>query len=236
MSKNINEIDFERSWQEKLAKAIEKSTDQETRERVMEGGKALNQASSSEEKIRWTCQALGRLAETAVSETRQEILTQCACQYPVEDLKEIKMNYQVKGDLDIVIDLLQEKFEGFLRESLGLDEELISVIRSKGWGLAGVLDAERKRVVATKIPKSGYIQDYFNESDLEEKRRYYCHCPRARDGIGKEPRLQEEYCYCGAGFYKGIWEEILGKPVRVEMLESVMSGDDVCKVAVYLPE
>ena len=46
----------------------------------------------------------------------------------------------------------------------------------------------------------------------------------------------EEYCYCGAGFYKGIWETILGEQVRVEVLESVMMGGDVCKIAIHLPE
>ena len=43
------------------------------------------------------------------------------------------------------------------------------------------------------------------------------------------------YCYCGAGFYTGIWEEILQKPVKVEVLESVLKGDDVCTFAIYLP-
>jgi len=43
------------------------------------------------------------------------------------------------------------------------------------------------------------------------------------------------YCYCGAGFYKGIWEEILQQPVEVQVLESVLKGDKVCKIAVHLP-
>jgi predicted hydrocarbon binding protein len=47
--------------------------------------------------------------------------------------------------------------------------------------------------------------------------------------------LSPTYCYCGAGFYQGIWEEILQQPVQVELLESVLKGDDVCKIAIYLP-
>jgi len=43
------------------------------------------------------------------------------------------------------------------------------------------------------------------------------------------------YCYCGAGFYKGIWEEILQQPVKVEVLKSVLAGDEVCTIAVHLP-
>jgi len=43
------------------------------------------------------------------------------------------------------------------------------------------------------------------------------------------------YCYCGAGFYKGIWEEILQEPVEVEVLESVLKANEVCKIAIHLP-
>jgi predicted hydrocarbon binding protein len=52
---------------------------------------------------------------------------------------------------------------------------------------------------------------------------------------GGEP-IPVTYCYCGAGFYKGIWEYILQRPVRVEVRESVLKGDDVCRIIVHLPE
>jgi len=48
-------------------------------------------------------------------------------------------------------------------------------------------------------------------------------------------KISPTYCYCGAGFYKDIWEEILQHPVEVEVMESVLKGDDVCKIAIYLP-
>ncbi len=129
--------------------------------------------------------------------------------------------------------MLGVKFTRFLRETLELEEELVVDIISRGWGRAGYRVAER--IIATNIPKSGFLVDYFTETGPAEKRRTYCHCPRARDGVGLEPALPEVYPYCGAGFYQGIWEEILGEPVRVEVLESVMSGDDTCKIAVHLP-
>jgi len=48
--------------------------------------------------------------------------------------------------------------------------------------------------------------------------------------------ISTTYCYCGAGFYKGIWEEILQRPVEVEVLESVLSGGEVCKIVIHLPD
>ena len=69
-----------------------------------------------------------------------------------------------------------------------------------------------------------------------EKRKLYCHCPRVRDMVDEDPRLPKTYCYCGAGFYQGIWETILDQPVKVEVLKSVMVGDEVCQIAIHLPE
>lgn len=73
------------------------------------------------------------------------------------------------------------------------------------------------------------------EIDPQEKRQYYCHCPRVRDALKTGVTISATYCYCGAGFYKGIWEEILQEPVEVEVLKSVLKGDQVCTIAVHLP-
>lgn len=73
------------------------------------------------------------------------------------------------------------------------------------------------------------------ETDPVKKRQLCCHCPRVRDALRSEVDISPTYCYCGAGFYKGIWEGILQQPVRVEILETVLQGDEVCKFAMYLP-
>jgi predicted hydrocarbon binding protein len=56
-----------------------------------------------------------------------------------------------------------------------------------------------------------------------------------RDALKLGATISATYCYCGAGFYKGIWEEILQEPVEVEVLESVLKGDQVCTIAIHLP-
>lgn len=226
--------DFETQWQNKLARAVEDLAGAEVQERVLAGGDRLQDPSTPREKLLWTCDALEILSETADEETRQEILTRCHCSYPVEDLQNVKALYQETRDLDQVLQALQAKFESFLRGTLQLEEALVEQIVQRGWGLAGVRDGNK--IIATKIPKSGYLREYFQTEDPLEKRRLYCHCPRVRDEVGSDPVLPPEYCYCGAGFYRGIWEEILGEAVQVEVLQSVMTGDEVCQIAVHLPE
>jgi hypothetical protein len=202
-------------------------------ETILEGSKELSGRSSSRERLVWTCEILDRLGNQVDLETRQAIMVDCHCSYPLQDLLDVKMAYRVHGDLDQALAMLQDKFERFLQEDLKLEEELVRTITAQGWGLAGRRDG--KTIIATKIPKSSYIREYFEEKDPEKKRKIYCHCPRVRDEVGSDRQLPMAYCYCGAGFYQGIWEEILGEKVEVEMLESVMQGDEVCKIAVHLP-
>jgi hypothetical protein len=233
MSEQSRPDDFETQWQRKLGQAVEDLAESELKERVLEGGVALQDPSPSREKLLWTCDALEVLAESVDERTRQEILTRCHCWYPKEDLLDVKMTFRVNRDIDEALDMLQAKFEAFLHEGLQLEDELIETIIERGWGVAGT--RQGNTIISTKIPKSGYLREYFQEEDPLEKRRLYCHCPRVRDEVRSEPTLPPEYCYCGAGFYQGIWEEILGEPVEVEVLESVMHGGDVCRIAIYLP-
>ncbi len=225
--------DFESQWQDKLSRALDKKVGSQERNTLLAGGEELSDQSTPRQRLAWTCQVIERLEDIADLAARQEILTDCHCQYPVEDLQDVKALYRETGEIDSALAALQAKFETFLREDLGLEEKLVETIRSRGWGLAGIRKGQQ--VIATKIPKSAYLRKYFLASDPLEKRRLYCHCPRVRDEVGNAPTLPLEYCHCGAGFYQGIWEEILGQPVQVDVLQSVMQGDEVCQVAVHLP-
>ena len=231
---NNSEFDFEKNWQGKLSQVVEEMAGKEIRDQALAGAAELSQDTPVEEKIRWTCKMLDQLGEFTDERTRRKIMTRCACQYPVEDLRDVKEAYQASGEIETAISMLQEKFESFLGDTLELEDNLIKEILELGWGVAG--RRVGNTIISTKIPKSGYIRDYVGETDPVEKRRLDCHGPRVREGVGSEPSLPEEYCYCGAGFYKGIWEEILGKPVEVEVLESVIQGGDVCKIAIHLPD
>ncbi len=189
MAEKTREIDFEYQWQDKLGVAVTEHAGEDARAAVLEGGGEISDNSTHRERLAWTCQMLERLEQYADSDTRQEILTQCACQYPLDDLLQVKMTYRVNRDIDQVLDLLQGIFEYFLH-NLELEEELIQTILDQGWGLAG--RREGNTIIATKIPKSGYLREYFQEEDPIEKRRLYCHCPRVRDEVGNDPKLPME--------------------------------------------
>ncbi|MGB7117773.1 MAG: hypothetical protein WBD56_16660, partial [Anaerolineales bacterium] len=193
----------------------------------------LSEDTNRREIITWTQGAMERLESLLDDPQCRAVMTGCACQFPKSDLQDVREAYESSGDVDLAHRMLQEKFEEFLINVLHLSDEHFEGVVSRGWGLAGIKDGNT--ITATKIPKSGFLVQYLDESDPQKKREYYCHCPRVRDAIGYGETLPLIHCYCGAGFYKGIWEEILQEPVEVEVLESVLQGGEVCTIAVHLP-
>jgi hypothetical protein len=49
-------------------------------------------------------------------------------------------------------------------------------------------------------------------------------------------RVSPTFCQCSAGFHKKSWEVIFGRPLKAEVVETVLAGDAWCKFAVHLPE
>ena len=225
--------DFERYWLNKFSSCLEEFLDEEKSFRILEGSESLNDGAPKEEVIRWTKKAMEKLDLLVDKDTAINIMNACSCQYPKSQLKEIKSAFSDKRRYDLVHKLLQNQFE-LLLDKFEIDEEIKHFIIQNGWGSAGII--EGNEIIATKIPKSNYIKNYFNTDDPNERRQMYCHCPRVRDILkttGKE--FPEIYCHCGAGFYRGIWEEIIQQRVKVQILKSVLKGDDVCQFRISLP-
>lgn len=225
--------DFEEYWRAQFARSIEAVAGSQIKEQIMGKSELPLSDSDGSGDIQWTVHAMQRLDRLLDAGTCIDIMTRCSCQYPKGELQDAKNAYTKTGDIAVVHQMLQKKFVLFLQTTLGLDDDIIDDIIARGWGLAGVLQSDA--IIATKIPKSGYLREYLAERDPDKKRALYCHCPRVRSILATHDAvLSPTYCYCGGGFYKGIWEEILGRDVRVELQKTVMQGDDVCQFKVVL--
>lgn len=225
--------DFERRWLAKLSGCLDEAVGEKAMKRVMEGSDGLSSGSTKKEVVNWTRGAVSRLKALAGDDKAGEILTGCACQYPKPRLDPIRKKYAETHGLGLVHDMLQEQFISTTKDFLKLTDDQLKDVVARGWGVAGV--EKGHTIIATKMPYE--FHEYWDALTPEERRYRYCHCHRVRESIreGGEP-MPVTYCYCGAGFYKGIWEYILQRPVKVEVLESVLKGDDVCRIAVHLPK
>lgn len=114
-----------------------------------------------------------------------------------------------------------------MRTDLQLPDDMIDTIKQRKWGRAGELG--ENYILATKIPKSGTLRKYLLSAHPEEQRKLYCHCPRICNAVVANESFSSLYCYCGGGFYQGIWEYILERPVTVSLEKSILKGDEICQ-------
>lgn len=197
----------------KWARLIDEQAGPGVSERLLEGHEGLAEA-SPEGRAAWSRQAMERLAEAVADvAAREKIMERRACvfveEFGEEPLLELRKIYQETGDVDAVF------------EAMARDREKHSRPYREG-----------DVVVEVKAPREA--EAFAAAQTPEERRVAYCHCPLARAGAASSP-APEPYCCCGGGWYKGIWEFIVERPVRVEVLRSVMRGDDDCAFAVHLP-
>lgn len=59
-----------------------------------------------------------------------------------------------------------------------------------------------------------------------------CYCPLAREAGAA---LSPTFCECTCGWAKALFETVLGRPVEVELLETVRRGGSSCRFQVSLP-
>jgi hypothetical protein len=105
--------------------------------------------------------------------------------------------------------------------------------RKKFKDLDTFLEAEqRKPMKGTKLSKDGDIlYQYYTPHAFTPPMRCYCSLLR---GLPKDTTISLTYCHCSKAFVQRLWENVLEQPVKVELLQSVVSGDSECKFAIYL--
>jgi hypothetical protein len=101
--------------------------------------------------------------------------------------------------------------------------EMLSAVRDGGY------------LYMTKFPYAP--KEWLEATDPKMKRYYQCHCPLAREAILRsDADIPLDWCYCSGGFNKLKFDVVFGEPTEVEVLESVLAGDDRCRFRVRIPE
>jgi len=104
---------------------------------------------------------------------------------------------------------------------VALNQQLLSAIHQDGI------------LYLTKIPYDPAA--YLKETDPLKRQYLACHCPFVREAILKgKPKISKNWCYCSAGFEKFMFEVILDRPLTVEVIQSVLNGDPLCKFAIHM--
>jgi len=105
--------------------------------------------------------------------------------------------------------------------------------RKKFKDLDSLLEVEqRKPMKGTRLCREGTIlYQYYTPHAFTPPMRCYCGLLR---GLPKDTTISQTYCHCSKAFVQTLWEHVLERPIKVELLQSVISGDSECKFAIHL--
>ena len=207
-------------WVESLEQGLTEHADADTARAVAAGADAVRHDFDAEKLRAWVLGTLDRLDEAIPCErTRACVLNGCAHHYPKIELMRMKAAYEEEGDILRFI------------ERLNRDDALFP---SRIYWRAG----DPKHIIYTeKLVPPWNREAYDRATDPVEKRYYGCFCSLVKEVIRTGEELSPTFCNCSAGWFVQMWETILDtRPIRVDVVESVLRGDDQCVFAIHLPE
>jgi len=88
----------------------------------------------------------------------------------------------------------------------------------------------RKPLTGTRLEKKGNaLTWFFTPRTFNPPMKCFCGLMK---GLPEDEDISKTYCLCSRGFVERYWESVLDKPVKVELLESCLTGARECKFSV----
>ena len=227
---------------ENLYKKTGESFGIEIRDKVFAGIERPSIGASSLQKARTMQVIMDRIEQLADPTTIIQLLSDCLRDLSDEPHLEDRKRYAEIGDFDAFLEMKRQEYvqylegikdRGELYFTQEITDEVVAFVRDNPEVAQGIRVGNILYI--TKIPYM--TKEYLAEMDEEKKRYYYCHCPWARETLKQgEKVVSATFCHCSAGFVKKPWEVILGQKLEVDILESILQGDQRCRFAIHLPE
>jgi hypothetical protein len=205
------------NWNDLLSKNIERVLGSKVREEVMRDYGMLPHTLSTEEQYIRLSKTIDKLDNLATEDQKYDILSSCSHVFPTEIIDRGRKIFRRS----------MADNSSFLR---AIDDTIQFMGDDHGWG-----DPPIREGYILYMKKSPANPQKFKEAKTrEERRKAYCFCPMVKEHL--DDGLSPTFCNCGAGWFRKQWERILDHPVKIEILHSVLKGDEECKFSVHLPQ
>ncbi len=185
---------------------------------------------------------LGRMEKELDQEDCQKILTEVAHGLPADYWKAERERFEEADDIDDYIAKKRARSIGELEKynksgesffGQEITDEVLAYVKSRSDMLSG--ERRGNKIYHTKIPYD--TKNFLAATDEKMKRYYACHCAWAREAIRSgEEGISADFCYCSGGFTKRPWEQAFGQYLDVEMVKSVLKGDNECSFVIPIPD
>jgi hypothetical protein len=227
---------------ENIGKRIESIAGPAIRERVFEGVAAPPDGAPPEAALGPTRTVVERVSALLPEKTRCTALSANAHDIPLSAFSGERERFLAAPDVDVYLaekhgrafaELERFLAEGRIWYEQRITRRVVDHVRANPEILGGVRDGDR--ILFTKIP---YAPDeWLAETDPVRRRHLACHCPLARASLveGSSP-IPAVFCNCSAGFEKLPFGAAFAQEPEVEVLESVLAGDDRCRFSIRIPD
>ena len=205
------------NWNALLAGNLERVLGPAGRVEVMQGSGGIDVETALDDRFRWVKGAVERLDRLADEGQTYDVLSSCAHVFPAGQVAKLAAVYQEARAR--TGDPLQ-----------AVDAVIAFMDRDPGWP-AG-MRREGRIVYDAKKPRDP--QAYEKAQSEGEKKKAYCFCPIVRSHLDRG--MPSSFCYCGSGWYRRQWEGAIGQPVTIDVVKSILKGDEVCQFAIHLPD
>jgi hypothetical protein len=209
---NVTEVQvILHEWERMFAEGAEKVLRPEACQRLMQGVESITPESSFDEYTAWIQGAIERLDTlTDDDEQKCQVVSHCAHIFPQERIDRLRAIYEA-GEFD---DILREMYTDDFWYEKPVRRGNVLYMRKNPFDPEG----------------------YENAATTVEKRKAYCHCSFVHPYLDEIPsKLSPTFCFCGAGWYRRLWEGILSQPVKIEHVETLLRGNDQCTLTITLP-
>jgi effector-binding domain-containing protein len=203
-------------WAAQLSRSLERVAGSEAHRRVFGGRRPPAADASPAQWACWTSDVLQRL-DAAVPDpgARREIVKGCAHRFPEWRVEHMRARYRELGSLDALL----------------VEMRLDQTVTGQSWYESPVRVGGIIYVTKDPVDQEGWKA----AADAAARKAAYCHCSLVAHARAAGEALSPTHCFCGSGWYDQLWEGILGRPVAVEVLQSILMGDDCCTFAIHLP-
>jgi hypothetical protein len=225
-----------------LYKGVTEKFGKGVRDEVFNGKGKIDYGTPSPEKPVYLHPIIKRLQKTIGIKACKEFLSACLRDLPDRMFLDERNKFFEIGNIDEFLVKKKEDFlerlknhqkEGRLFFVQEINDAVLDLVRNNPEMGAG--KREGNKIYETKIPYMA--KKYLAEKDPTLKRYYACHCPWSRDAIKNGDIIPAQiFCHCSAGFMKKSWEFIFKQPIKVDVLETVLSGGECCRFAIHLPK
>lgn len=215
---------------------------QEKTEDLFDGLELPPPGAPPEDVIPYTSELMSRMEERLSESECRAALTGNAHGIPAEAFKGEVEKFEQSESLEAyledshkrsVANLQQHADSGKVWFEQIITQPVVDYVAGHKEVLGGVLN--EGKILWTKIPYE--VESWLNEKDDEKKRYHACHCPMAREALVMEgEKIPRAWCNCTSGYIQQRFNAIFGEKVQVDLLETVLDGDDRCRFAIHVPE